>query len=147
MSWHKATFPSVTDDIPEVLQIGQLAGEGFFRANKPQGFGMFHAKRGIPNQPGSTLIVYLSPVASETCPEIFESFKFEPCEAPARNEQDIAFVIGDPWTMSLLQEWFGGERPLILTDEERAALEQEKAQTEEVAQARTEETPQAQAAS
>ena len=128
MSWHKITFPSTTDDHPDVLQIGQLAGEGFFRANKPQGFGMFHAKRGVPNQPGAIIIVYLSPVASEVCPEIFESYKFEPCEAPARNEQDIAFVIGDPWTMTLLQEWYGGERPLNLTEEERQALAQQQAQ-------------------
>lgn len=135
MSWHKATFPSTTDDNPDVLGIGQLAGEGFFRANKPQGFGMFHAKRGIPNQPGAILIVYLSPVASETCPEIFESYQFEPCEAPARNEQDIAYVLGDPWTMTLLQEWYGGERPLTLTEEERRALAGEQTQTDDTQQA------------
>ena len=141
MSWHKTTFPSTSEHHPDVINVGKLVTDAFYKAEKPQGFGMFHAKRGIPDQPGAILIVYLSPVASELCPEIFESYKFEPCEAPARNEQDIAFVVGDPWSMSLLQEWFGGERPLMLTDEERQAMEAEKQQ------AQSEEPPQAQAAS
>ena len=150
MSWHKTTFPSTSADHPDVLNIGKLATEAFYKADKPQGFGMFHAKRGVPDQPGAILIVYLSPVASEVCPEIFESYKFEPCREPARNEQNIAFVVGDPWTMNLLREWFEDERPLTLSDEERRALEAEKqrAQAEEAPQqAQTEEAPQAQAAS
>jgi hypothetical protein len=151
MSWHKIAFPSTTDDNPDVLKIGQLAGEGFFRADKPQGFGMYHAKRGVPNQPDAIIIVYLSPVACEVCPEIFESYKFEPCEAPALNEQDIAFVIGDPWSKTLLQEWYGGKRPLTLSEEERQALTPEQAETiilqqtqTEVPQAQTEAAPQTQ---
>ena len=164
MSWHKTTFPSTSADHPDVLNIGKLFTEAFYRANKPQGFGMFHAKRGVPDQPGAIIIVYLSPVASEGCPEIFESYEFEPCGPPARNEQNIAFVVGDPWTMTLLREWFEDERPLLLTDEERQAMEAAKqaqtedaaqaqteevqqAQTEDAPQAKTEETPQAQAAS
>ena len=147
MSWHKTTFPSTSADHPDVLNIGKLGTEAFYKANKPQGFGMFHAKRGVPDQPGAILIVYLSPVASEACPEIFENYKFEPCEAPARNEQNIAFVVGDPWTMTLLREWFEDERPLTLTEEERQALEAAKqAQTEEVQQAQPEEPQSAQAA-
>ena len=156
MSWHKTTFPSTSADHPDVLNIGKLVTEAFYRANKPQGFGMFHAKRGVPDQPGAIIIVYLSPVASEACPEIFESYTFEPCGPPARNEQNIAFVVGDPWTMTLLREWFEDERPLNLTDEERQAMEAEKraqaeqaqhAETEEAPQAKTEESQSAQAAS
>lgn len=148
MSWHKTTFPSTSADNPDVLNIGKLGTDAFYRANKPQGFGMFHAKRGVPDQPGAIIIVYLSPVASEACPEILQSYKFEPCGAPARNEQNIAFVVGDPWSMTLLREWFEDERPLALTEEERQALEAAKqAQTEEEPQAQTDETQSAQAAS
>ena len=146
MSWHKTTFPSTSADHPDVLNIGKLVTEAFHRAGNPQGFGMFHAKRGVPDQPGAIIIVYLSPVASEVCPETFESYQFEPCQAPARNEQNIAFVVGDPWTVNLLREWFEDERPLTLSDEERQALEAEK-QAQAQQQAQTEEPPQAQAAS
>ena len=135
MSWHKTTFPSTSEFNPDVINIGKLGKEAYEKANKPRGFGMFHAKRGVPDQPGAILIVYLSPVASEVCTEILESYKFEPCEVPARNEQDMAFVLGDPVSMSLLQEWFGGERQLNLTDEEREAMAKEKAQAEEAQQA------------
>ena len=65
---------------------------------------MFHAARGMHGEPDSKFIVYLSPVASELCSEIFESYTFEPCEVPARDEQDIAFVLGDPRTMGQLEE-------------------------------------------
>ena len=147
MSWHKTTFPSTSADHPDVLNVGKLCTESFLKENKPHGFGMFHAKRGIPDAEGAILIVYLSPVASEVCKEVFESYTFEPCQAPARNEQNIAFVVGDPWTMTLLREWFEDERPLNLTDEERQALLEEKRQAEEAQQAQTEETQSAQAAS
>ena len=132
MSWHKTTFPSTTETNPDVVHIGKLATEVFLREDKPQGFGMFHAKRGIPDQPGAILIVYLSPVASEKCPEIFESYTLEPCEAPARDEQDMAWVLGDPWTKILLREWFV-EPVLRPTAEEELALEQ--AQSAEASQA------------
>jgi hypothetical protein len=146
MSWHKTTCPSTSADNPDVLRIGKLGAEAFLRENKPQGFGMFHAKRGIPDQPGSILIVYLSPVASELCPEIFESYEFEPCEAPARDEQDMAWVLGDPWTKILLREWFV-EPQLRPTAEEEELAAAQQAQTEEAQQAPVEEAPQAQAAS
>jgi hypothetical protein len=143
MSWHKTTFPSTSADNPDVLRIGNLGAEAFYRENKPQGFGMFHAKRGIPDQPGSILIVYLSPVASEMCPELRESYTWEPCEAPARDEQDMAWVLGDPWTKNLLREWFVEPQPRPTEEEEIAAAQQAQ---QEAQQAPTEEVQQAQAA-
>jgi len=134
MSWHKIEFPSTTETNPDVVNIGKLAADAFLRENKPQGFGMFHAKRGIPDQPGAILIVYLSPVASEKCPEIFESYTLEPCEAPARDEQDMAWVLGDPWTKILLREWFV-EPVLRPTEEEEELAAAQQAQTEEAQQA------------
>ena len=99
-----------------------------------------------PDQPGAKLIVYLSPVASEMCPEIFESYELEPCEAPARDEQDMAWVLGDPWTKILLREWFVEPQPRPTAEEEELAAAQE-AQTEERSKQPVEEAPQAQAAS
>ena len=134
MSWHKTTFPSTSATNPDVVHIGKLGAEAFYRENKPQGFGMFHAKRGIPDQPGSIIIVYLSPVASEMCPEIMESYTWEPCEAPARDEQDMAWVLGDPWTKILLREWFV-EPVLRPTAEEEELAAAQQAQAEEAQQA------------
>ena len=150
MSWHKTTFPSTSEDHPDVLNAGRLATEAFMKANKPQGFGMFHAKRGVPDAPGAILIVYVTPVASEVCTELFETYKFEPCEAPFTGEQNMAYVLGDPWSMTLLQET---RFPVQPTAEEleaqaaAAAAEAEVAQTEETQTAQTDEAPQAQAAS
>ena len=134
MSWHKIEFPSTTETNPDVVNIGKLATDAFLRDDKPQGFGMFHAKRGIPDQPGSIIIVYLSPVASEMCPEIMESYTWEPCEAPARDEQDMAWVLGDPWTKILLKEWFV-EPVLRPTAEEEELAAAQQTQTEEAQQA------------
>ena len=104
MPWHKTTFPLSTEINPDVVKIGNLGWTCYHRSNNAEGFGMFHATRGMHGEPDSNFIVYLSPVASELCPEILESYTFEPCEVPARDEQDIAFVLGDPRSMGLLQE-------------------------------------------
>jgi hypothetical protein len=65
---------------------------------------MFHATEG----PGrgddeDHFIVYFSPVAAESCSEAVSDYALEPCEAPHRNEPNIAFVFGDPRVMNALR--------------------------------------------
>lgn len=103
MSWQKITLPYTDDIDPEIVKIGQLGWDCFSRENKPKGFAMFHASRGEIRNWHSRL-VYLTPVAAELCREIAENYKLEPCEVPARDEPDIAFVFGDPLMMGALQD-------------------------------------------
>jgi hypothetical protein len=106
MSWQRIVLPLKSDGIdPTVLEIGRLGMDCYERANKPAGFGMFHATEGL-ELADKKFIVYLTPVASELCSEIAERFSLEPCEAPAYNDQDIAFVFGDPKAMGLLKGTF-----------------------------------------
>lgn len=111
MSWHKITLPLITDDIdPKVVEIGNLAKDVYARENKPKGFGMFHATRGSKGGHEDKFLVYLTPVASELCKEIIaEKYTVEPCDTPARDEPDVAFVFGDPLTMSMLKDKFEPE--------------------------------------
>lgn len=105
MQWQKITLPLITDGVnPDVVKIGDLAREVYLGQNKPPGFAMFHAARASEGKFNDTFIVYLSPVAAELCSEIAENYTLEPCDVPARNEPDIAYVFGDPLVMGQLQE-------------------------------------------
>ena len=111
MSWHKITVPITLEIDPEVVRIGKLGWACYERENKPEGFAMFHASRGISKDHHDTILVYLSPVASELCTEIAENYKLEPCDAPARDEPNMAFVFGDPLMMGQLQDKYVPEQP------------------------------------
>ena len=105
MSWHKIVLPLDPNNKidPDVVQIGNLGWACYERENRPAGFAMFHATKseeGLNNN----WIVYLSPVAASLCAEIKESYRVEPCDVPARDEPNIAFVFGDPLMMGQLQE-------------------------------------------
>jgi hypothetical protein len=117
MSWHKITLPMKTEIDPDVVEIGKLGWACYDRENKPEGFAMFHAARGVEGENGRFL-VYLSPVATKLCPEILETYTAEPCEVPYRDEQDIAFVLGDPRVMGELREGYVAEGA---TEEAQAA--------------------------
>jgi len=110
-----------TEIDPDVVQIGKLGWECYYREEKPVGFAMFHAARGVGGTPEAKFLVYLSPVASKLCPEIFESYTAEPCEVPYRDEQDIAFVFGDPRVMGELREGYVAEERQAETEEAQAA--------------------------
>ena len=64
---------------------------------------MFHATQDADYE-NAKWIVYLTPVAASLCTEIKESYTVEPCEVPARDEQHMAFVFGDPLMMGHLQD-------------------------------------------
>ena len=49
------------------------------------------------------------PVASELCTEIAERYTLEPCDVPARDEPDAAFVFGDPLVKGWLKDKFEPE--------------------------------------
>jgi hypothetical protein len=104
MSWHKIVIPLTTEIDPDVVQIGKLGWACYERENKPAGFALFHATETKGNGLNEKWIVYLTPVAAELCTEIKESYKVEPCDVPARDEPNIAFVFGDPLTKGELQE-------------------------------------------
>ena len=110
MSWHKITLPLTLDIDPEVVKIGKLGWECYERENKPEGFAMFHATRGSQDECHDTRLVYLSPVASELCTEIAESYKLEACDVPARDEPNVAFVFGDPLMMGHLRDKYEPEQ-------------------------------------
>src|SRR5919107_2260888 len=99
MSWHKITLPLTMEIDPQVVEIGNLARACYERANKPEGFGMLHATRAGKDDGSDTRLVYLSPVASELCSEIAELYTLEPCDVPARDEPNVAWVLGDPRVM------------------------------------------------
>ena len=105
MSWQKITLPIVGENIdPKVVEIGKIVWDCYLKENKPAGFAMFHASRGTDKVQHDTRLVYLTPVAAELCPEINESYTLEPCDVPARDEPDMAFVFGDPLTMGQLAD-------------------------------------------
>jgi hypothetical protein len=96
MSWHRIVFPLTTTTNPDVVEIGRIA-IARYDEDKPADFGVFHATRGSEGGLDDKLIVYLSPVASELCgKELAEKYTLEPCEAPANDEPDMAWVYGDP---------------------------------------------------
>ena len=109
MPWHKITLPLTMEIDPEVVRIGELAWDCFLKENRPDGFGMFHATRGSKGELDDKRLVYLTPVASELCREIAENYTLEPCETPARDEPNMAWVFGDPRAMGLLKEYFEPE--------------------------------------
>ena len=107
MSWHKITLPihSMKEIDPKVVEIGDLARERWLEANKPAGFGMFHASRGSDPNEHDTRFVYFSPVASDLCREaISEKYTLEPCDVPARDEPGMIWVFGDPLVMGMLKD-------------------------------------------
>src|SRR5512145_1615855 len=111
MSWHKITLPLISDNIDSnVVEIGDMAKAIYARENQPEGFGMYHATRGSKGGHEDKFLVYLTPVASELCNEtIAEKFTVEPCDAPARDEPDIAWVFGDARTKNMLKDKFEPE--------------------------------------
>lgn len=106
MSWHKITLPLNVEIDPDVVRLGDLAKAVYAKENKPEGFAMFHATRGSEGELDDKFLVYLSPVAAKLCTEIAETYTLEPCETPARDEPDIAFVFGDPRVMGQLKDKF-----------------------------------------
>lgn len=109
MSWQKIILPLTNVIDPNVVEIGKLGWACYERENKPAGFAMFHASRGSKQGLDDKRLVYLSPVAASLCTEIAEKFTVEPCEAPARDEPDMAFVLGDPLVMGHLQDKYEPE--------------------------------------
>ena len=95
---------------PKVVEIGQIVWDRYLKENKPAGFAMYHASRGADEIHHDTRIVYLTPVAAELCSELTETYTLEPCEVPARDEPDIAFVFGDPLTKGHLQDQWDPSR-------------------------------------
>src|SRR2546423_14269922 len=104
MSWHRILLPLTTDIDPEVVKIGKLGWDCYERENKPAGFAMFHATEASKEGSSENWVVYLSPVAASLCTEIKESYTVEPCDVPARDEPNVAFVFGDPLMMGQLQD-------------------------------------------
>ena len=104
MSWHRIVLPLETGGTdPKVVEIGSLGWACFERENKPAGFAMFHATEGSQAESNEKFIVYLSPVATELCKEVAESYTLEPCEVPSKDEPNIAYVFGDPLVMGQLR--------------------------------------------
>jgi hypothetical protein len=104
MSWQMIILPFMVEIDPKVVEIGKLGWAAYERADKPEGFAMFHAKEGTEGRGDEQRIIYLSPVAAEICKEIGESYALVPCDVPARDEPDMAFVFGDPRMMGQLQD-------------------------------------------
>ena len=110
MSWHRIVLPltridrTTNETSPDVVRIGQLGWDCYQRENKPEGFAMFHATEASEDGLNDKWVVYLSPVAASLCTEIAADYKLEPCDVPARDEPDIAYVFGDPLVMGWLQE-------------------------------------------
>lgn len=103
MSWQRIVLPVLHEVDPKVVEIGSLGRDIYERENKPEGFGMFHASEESEDRLNDRFFIYLTPVAAEMCSEIAERFSLEPCEAPGHNDSNIAFVLGDPRSMSLLK--------------------------------------------
>jgi hypothetical protein len=106
MSWQKITLPIVEEQPidPKVVEIGNFVVNRCVQLNTPAGFGMFHASRGNDKVQHDKRLIYLTPVAAELCPELRENYTLEPCDVPARDEPDMAFVFGDPLTMGHLAD-------------------------------------------
>ena len=106
MSWNRIVVPLQLDNA-DTVAVGNMAWDCYRRANQPEGFAMFHATEGDQSGDGdldTRMIIYLSPVASEVCREISDKYPFEPCNAPARNEPNMAYVFGDPRMMGQLRD-------------------------------------------
>jgi len=121
MSWHKITLPLTNVIDPNVVEIGKLGWDCYERENKPAGFAMFHATRGSKDGLDDKRLVYLSPVAASLCTDIAESFTVEPCEVPACDEPDMAFVFGDPTMMGQLQDKYQPEAEAVPEAESASA--------------------------
>lgn len=106
MSWHRILLPLTPEIDPNVVEIGKLGWACYEKENKPAGFAMFHASQGSEGGLDDKRIVYLSPVAAELFSEIAERFSVEPCEVPACDDPDMAFVFGDPTVMSKLRNTY-----------------------------------------
>jgi hypothetical protein len=137
MSWHKITLPLLNVVNPTVVHIGDLAKAVYEKENKPAGFAMFHATRASVDDMNDKFLIYLTPVASELCTEIAENFTLEPCDVPARDEPDVAFVFGDPLMKGQLKDKFEPEPGTVeWTRMEKVRLAKIRAQEEyEAAQA------------
>lgn len=104
MSWNRILLPVTTEPCPDTVAIGKLAWDIYYREQKPAGFAMFHASIGGDDGMNVTRVIYFTPVASSLCGEIAETYPFESCEPPFRDERNIAFVFGDPLMMGHLRE-------------------------------------------
>lgn len=104
MSWLKFTLPLSAAIDPVVVDIGNIARACYEKEKQPEGFAMFHATRAGEHEDDDKRLVYLSPVAAELCREVTEKYTFEPCEVPARDEPNMAFVFGDPRVMGHLAD-------------------------------------------
>jgi hypothetical protein len=144
MSWHKITLPLMTFDVdPQVVEIGDLAREAYIRENHPKGFGMLHATRGSKGGYEDKFLIYLSPVAYELCGEkIGALYTLEPCDVPARDEPDIAWVFGDPLVKNELKDKFEPE-PGTFEWENAQALQAENDQMNAEYQAQAKEDDEA----
>ena len=110
MSWNRILLPLVKETIcPDTVEIGNMAWECYRRANEPAGFAMFHATIDADGSDAKR-IVYFSPVAASVCEEISEKYPFEPCEVPARDEQHLAYVFGDPLVKNQLRDTVSSDR-------------------------------------
>lgn len=110
MSWYKITLPLLTEIDPKVVEIGDLVRDVYLGKNMPAGFAMYHATRGSVKEQNDKMLVYLTPVAYELCAEsVGERYTLEPCDVPARDEPNMAFLFGDPLTMGWLKEKFEPE--------------------------------------
>lgn len=103
MSWHKILLPLRMDTCPDTVRIGKLVWDCYQSEKEPSGFAMFHATQEGEDGTNDKRVVYLSPVAASLCSEILESYAAQPCEVPQHNEPNVAFVFGDPRTMSELR--------------------------------------------
>jgi hypothetical protein len=125
MSWHKITLKLLPEIDPQVVEIGKLGWEVFERENEPAGFAMLHATRASENDMDDKFLVYLSPVASELCTEIAERYTLEPCDVPARDEPDAAWVFGDPLVKGWLKDKFEPEPGSVEWNRAEAAKKKE----------------------
>ena len=104
MSWHRIVLPFTTPTNPDVVRIGRLGLERYEKENKPAGFAMLHATEQGETEFDDKWIVYLSPLAASMCTDIAEEYELEPCDVPARDEPNMAWVFGDPLVRGWLQE-------------------------------------------
>jgi hypothetical protein len=113
MSWNRIVLPLMLPKCPDTIEIGNLALDCYIRANKPEGFGMFHAEERDEAGEDHKRIIYFSPVASEVCREISEKYPFEPCRVPARDETHMAWVFGDPRVKGQLRDTVDSDRLVV----------------------------------
>ena len=134
MSWYKVTLPLLTEIDPQVVEIGDIVREKYLTENMPKGFAMYHATRGSVKEQNDKMLVYLTQAAYELCGEsVGAKYTLEPCDVPARDEPNIAFVLGDPHTMHWLKENFEPEPGTV--EWERAQILAERIRDGEARQA------------